>query len=123
MLGLDDGVAEPVALGVADGLGVGVDSTGRLVVALGFGVAVLLVARGDGVPAGRAAANRSLPVAARSRRGSASMTARAFGDASVGSGDGLGRTAAAVPLPRSGNGRVALVLTGPPARVTLTSPP
>ena len=102
-------------------MGVGVDSTGRLVVVLGFGVAGLLLARGDGVAARRFATNRSVSAATRSRRGSASMIARAFGDPSADSGVGLGRAAAASP--RSGNGRIALLLTGPPARVTLTSPP
>jgi hypothetical protein len=124
VLGVVDGVGEVLAELAADGVGVAVDSTGRLVVVRGFGVAVVLVAGGTAdVVAVRVATNRSFPPAARSRRGSASMMARAFGEARVGCGVGLGRACAGAVRSRSGNGRMALELTGPPARLTLTSPP
>ena len=124
LVGLVDGVGEPLADGDADGVDIAVVSTGLLLVALGFGVAGLPVARGAvGGVTRRVVTNRSSPAVGMSRRGSASMMARAFGDPNVGWGVGLGATSAAASPPRSGNGRMALELTGPPARLTLTNPP
>jgi hypothetical protein len=120
------GTDEPLVDGDAEGVGLVVDSTG-LVVALGVGVADGLTGAGEGAAvagAGRDATRRSSLVTGTPRRGSASMIARAFGAVKLGSGVRLGRTSTPSPWPpSSGNGRIALELTGPPARLTLMSPP
>jgi hypothetical protein len=125
VVGSDDALGDALADGEVDGVLVVADSTGLAVVlacAVGAGWPV---ARGrtDAV-VGRDAHSRSFLVGGNPRRGSASMIARALGTAVGGGGVGLGRACnGAPPSPRSGSGRIALELTGPPARLTLMSPP
>jgi hypothetical protein len=111
--------------------GVVVDSIGRVVVAAGVGVRVGgffggAVVVGAVVRTARGATRRRSAVTGVLRRGSDSMMNRVFaGVLTVGSGVGLGRASAGGSSwsGRSGSGRIALELTGPPARLTLISPP
>jgi hypothetical protein len=124
------GTDESPVDGVVDGAAVGgvvVDSVGRVALALGeadgFGVGVVF--GGAGVVC--RAAGRASRVTG--RWGSDSRIGRALGvvadGVGGGAGGGVGRTAASVLSfpPRSGSGRIALELTGPPAKLTLISPP
>jgi hypothetical protein len=127
---------DPLAVGAgAEVGGVVVDSTGRVVVGPGAGVLVgvaggfvaggllagaVVLAGGVGVTTGRSRLSGALS------RGSDSLMNRVFGDVlTAGSGVGLGRASAGGSAwsGRSGSGRIALELTGPPARLTLISPP
>jgi hypothetical protein len=60
------------------------------------------------------------------RLGKTSRMGRVAAGVVTGSGVGVGRaatTSSSSPSARPGRGRTALELTGPPARLTLTSPP
>jgi hypothetical protein len=110
---------------LADGVGVVVDSTGWVVVALGVGFLVG-VALTVGFFVTVADSTRD-DVACRveARRGSASVTNSDLTGA-LGLGEGLGRAEGRLSFgSRSspGNGRTALDRTGPPARLTAISPP
>jgi hypothetical protein len=124
--GTDESPAEGVVDGVVAG-GVVVDSVGLVALALGeadgFGAGVVF--GGAGVV--RRTAGRASRVTGRC--GNDSRIGRALGvvadGGGGGDGGGVGRTAASALSfpPRSGSGRIALELTGPPARLTLISPP
>ncbi|WP_328462522.1 hypothetical protein OHA21_35460 [Actinoplanes sp. NBC_00393] len=117
--------------GLADGLGdagVLVDSSGLLVEGDGFLVADgFALADFDGLPAGREAGALGRRPMLSVRRCSASGTNRG-GALVVGAGVGLGLgcgsgSSRSSSSSRPGSGNTALELTGPPARLTLTSPP
>jgi hypothetical protein len=127
---------DALAVGAGGGVdGTVVDSTGRVVVGAGAGVLVGVAGgfEAGGLPAGAVVLAGGLGVATgRSRlsgapsRGSDSLMNRVFGGAlTAGSGVGRGRALAGGSAwsGRSGSGRIALELTGPPARLTLISPP
>jgi hypothetical protein len=126
------GTAEALLVGADEDEvdGVVVDSIGRVVVAAGVGVRVGGFFGGAVVGAvvvtARGAIRRRSGVTGALRRGSDSMMNRVLaGVLTVGSGVGLGRASAGGSSwsGRSGSGRMALELTGPPARLTLISPP
>jgi len=111
-----------------DGLGVGDWVGGRLVEGVAFGVALVDFAAGG---LGGGAGARSSGWFGWARRGSTVLASVFTGGAVVagGSGSGLGRTSSP-PRPRSAapsasarNGSTEFGLIGPPARLTLTSPP
>jgi hypothetical protein len=111
--------------GAAEGDGLVVDSTGREVVGPGVGeVAGGAAGVRVGVAMVRGATARSRANGT-SRRGSASVMNRSFGGVLTdGSGAGLGRPSTSSRRSgRLGSGRIALELTGPPARLTLIRPP
>jgi hypothetical protein len=121
------GTTEVLADGVADADADGVVDAGRVVVEAGAGVFVGLA---EGVfggigGGGLGATIRRSPGTGRSR-GSDSLMNRVFGGVlTVGSGVGLGRVwlGSTSWSGRSGSDRIAVALTGPPARLTLISPP
>ena len=135
MLGSPSGgfgaTADALAVGAGGEVdGALVDSTGRVVAGAGAGVLVgvaggvlagaVVLAGGLGLTTGRGRLSGALS------RGSDSLMNRVFGGVlAAGSGVGLGRASAGGSSwsGRSGSGRIALELTGPPARLTLISPP
>jgi hypothetical protein len=130
------GTADALVVGPGDEVdGVLVDSTGRVVVGPGAGVLVGMaggfvaggfVAGADVVAGGLAVATGRSRLSGALSRGSDSLMNRVFGGVlTVGSGVGLGRASAGGSAwsGRSGSGRIALELTGPPARLTQISPP
>ncbi len=113
-----DGDPEPV--------GAVVDSTGWLVVVLGFGV-LAGVDAGFGATFVDSIRGAEVRLAGVVRRGSASDTNNDFDDwLGRGDGSGLGRAGVRLSLSsvsKPGSGSTALELTGPPARLTLIRPP
>ena len=129
VLGEVDGLGEadvPVDADVAGAGVVVVDSVGRVVLVRGVGerVGAGVVAGRFGVADGCGLVRAFLAIAGR-RRGNASTTARAVGEVVTGAGAGVGRASGeCAPDPSSlGSGRIALELTGPPARLRQIRPP
>jgi hypothetical protein len=130
VLGGFGGTTEELADGVADEDAAGVVAAGRVVVGPGAGVFAGLAedvfgGAGGGGAGGLGATTRRPPGTGRSR-GSDSLMNRVFGGVlAVGSGVGLGRVwpGSTSWSGRSGSDRIAVELTGPPARLTLISPP
>jgi hypothetical protein len=122
-------LGEPDGVGDGDGFGrVVVDSTGLALVET-LGVGVFEAGLGDRIGVGEAAVGRGAPARLSwvgvCRRNASVMNCGRRAELTVGVGIGLGfaSTTSLSLSCKSGNGSTTLELTGPPARLTLTSPP
>lgn len=121
--GVFDGVLDGVFDGVGDGLG---DALGLVVVADSSGRLGGEIVRGAdgrtgaGITDGVRRVVRPTSTARRVNGPAANSTGAVLLALGVGLGRGAGRAAR---RGRSGSGRIALEFTGPPARLTLISPP